>query len=261
MLSEYRISDDGKIIVFDKVANAIELLKMHEPPEGYYVAFSGGKDSVVMLDLVKRSGVKYDAHYNVTTVDPPELVQFIKKEHPEVERHLPEKTMWQLIIEMQFPPLRRQRWCCRYLKERGGAGRVVVTGVRAQESQKRAGRRMVEACYLDSSRIFMHPILHWLDEEVWQYIKNNSMPYCTLYDEGWKRLGCVCCPNAENTMKLQAKRWPKIANAYRRACVKAHDAAIAQGKVRTFKDGNEMFEWWISGKCNKGDPDQGVLFE
>ena len=36
----------------DKVAAAIELLQKHEPPEGYYVAFSGGKDSVVILEVV-----------------------------------------------------------------------------------------------------------------------------------------------------------------------------------------------------------------
>ena len=52
---------------------SIQRLKDFEPKEGYYVAFSGGKDSVVLLDIVKRSGVKFDAHYNITGIDPPEL--------------------------------------------------------------------------------------------------------------------------------------------------------------------------------------------
>lgn len=67
----------------DKVKVAINRLKLHEPPEGYYVAFSGGKDSCVALDLCKRAGVKYDVHYSVTTVDPPELVYFIRKHYPD----------------------------------------------------------------------------------------------------------------------------------------------------------------------------------
>ena len=68
----------------DKVAIAIERFRTFEPADGYFLAFSGGKDSVVILDLAKRAGVKFDAHYHMTTVDPPELVHFIRK-HPEVQ--------------------------------------------------------------------------------------------------------------------------------------------------------------------------------
>jgi len=65
----------------NKVAQAIAKIRLHEPNEGYYVAFSGGKDSCVILDLVQRAGVKYDAHYNVMTVEPPELLKFIHDYH------------------------------------------------------------------------------------------------------------------------------------------------------------------------------------
>ena len=48
---------------YDKVQVAIMRLQQFQPPEGYYLAFSGGKDSVVLYDLAVKSGVKFDAHY------------------------------------------------------------------------------------------------------------------------------------------------------------------------------------------------------
>ena len=127
----------------DMVEIAIERLKMYEPPEGYYLAFSGGKDSVVVKALADMAGVKYDAHYNVTTVDPPELVTFVKQHHPDVifekarykdGSHI---TMWNLIVKKKIPPTRIMRYCCHELKEGGGEGRTVITGVRWAESVRR----------------------------------------------------------------------------------------------------------------------------
>ena len=57
---------------------AIKRIQMFEPPEGYYLAFSGGKDSVVIKYLADMANVKYDAHYNLTSIDHPKLVQFVK---------------------------------------------------------------------------------------------------------------------------------------------------------------------------------------
>lgn len=128
----------------EKVRKSIERLKAFEPPEGYYLAFSGGKDSVVCKALCDLAGVKYDAHYTVTSVDPPELVQYIRDKHPDVSREIPRDTegkpitMWTLIPRHLMPPTRVFRYCCSHLKEPGGNGRMVVTGVRWSESSKRA---------------------------------------------------------------------------------------------------------------------------
>lgn len=131
----------------DKVEIAIERLQTYEPEEGYYLAFSGGKDSVVIKALADMAGVKYDAHYSVTGIDPPELVRFIKDYHKNVEFDIPydkdgnRKTMWSLIPQRLMPPTRLVRYCCQELKERGGEGRFVVTGVRWAESVKRKNNR------------------------------------------------------------------------------------------------------------------------
>ena len=258
MLQEYRISNEGKIITFDKVANAIELLKMHEPPEGYYVAFSGGKDSIVMLDLIRKSGVKHESFYNCTTVDPPELVSFIKKEYPDIGWNMPKMSMWQLILHKGFPPTRVCRYCCSILKESGGAGRLVVTGVRRAESSKRAGRRSVEHCS-KKNMVTINPIVDWQDEDVWQYIKDNNMAYCLLYDEGFRRLGCIMCPLAgKEGMLKEAKRWPKHYNAY----LRVFNKMIANGgeTYERWETGQDVMDWWIYNPP-KGDNDQCVLFE
>ena len=127
----------------EKERKAIERLKAFEPPEGYYLAFSGGKDSVVCKALLDAAGVKYDATYRVTSVDPPELVRFIKEKHADVKREVPRDkdgkaiTMWNLIPRKLMPPTRTMRYCCEHLKESGGDGRMTVTGVRWAESANR----------------------------------------------------------------------------------------------------------------------------
>lgn len=135
-----------------KVEVAIDRMKTFEPPEGYYLAFSGGKDSVVIKALADMAGVKYDAHYSVTSVDPPELVRFIRtfddvkfdfprwKSDNEFHKAGDVITMWRLISEKTMPPTRIVRYCCEKLKEHQGEGRFTITGVRKAESVKRKSR-------------------------------------------------------------------------------------------------------------------------
>lgn len=133
----------------DKVQTAIERLQNLQlvfpkiKEEGYFLAFSGGKDSVVIKALADMAGVKYDAHYQLTSVDPPELVRFIKEKHPDVIIDIPrykdgtQVTMWNLIPRKHFPPTKLVRYCCQTLKEQSGKGRIIVTGVRWAESTNR----------------------------------------------------------------------------------------------------------------------------
>jgi phosphoadenosine phosphosulfate reductase len=238
----------------DKVKTAIARLRLHEPPEGYYVAFSGGKDSCVVLDLVRKAGVKFDVHYHVTTVDPPELVQFIKKYYPEAwgGRTHPAKTMWELIPLKRMPPTRLSRYCCQYLKEGNGNDRFVVTGIRHQESSKRAKRKITEKCHQHNQKRFIHPIIEWSEDEVWEYIYSNDIPYCKLYDEGFKRLGCIMCPYGGTKHQLvEAERWPKYRALYIKAFENMLKVREEKGlKTDTWTDGESVMRWWL-GQDNK----------
>lgn len=237
-------------------------------PDGYWVAFSGGKDSIVMLDLVRKAGVKHTAHFNVTTVDPPELMAYIREHYADVKRELPRITMWQLIRKKMMPPTRKVRYCCEELKERGGRDRFIVTGIRWAESSRRSKRRMTEVCFRDRRKRYLHPIIEWTDKDVWQYIRENKLPYCRLYDEGFTRIGCVGCPMSGEARRKEFERWPKFEAAYRRAfdraarsnLVRRGDRVLTEGT--RWNDGTEMFNWWMNeNRTKQEDSDQGILFE
>lgn len=110
----------------EKIKQSLMLIQEYEEkalqmsPEGYYVAFSGGKDSVVMERLFRMSGVKYQTWYNNVTIDPPELVKFIKKEYPQTKWNNPAMHLMEMMkYKSCGPPTRIVRWCCEIYKEQG----------------------------------------------------------------------------------------------------------------------------------------------
>lgn len=246
-----QLNFDGKT----GVDTAIERLQEWEPPRGYWVGYSGGKDSELTLDLVKRAGVKFDAHYSVTGIDPPELVHHIKNYHPEVEFHLTRPSFWSVLPKRGIPQ-RKGRWCCEMLKESCGENRVIVTGVRWAESpRRRSTRKVVEECYRDSTKIYVNPIIGWEDYQVWDYIKKNNLPYCSLYDEGWERLGCVMCPMvSSDKAKREMERWPKIANLWKRGIYKYWEKGTEGTKK--FETPEALWQWFISRKGHGKNEDQ-----
>ena len=266
----------------DKVQIAIDTYRAFEPKEGFYIAYSGGKDSDVILELAKMAGVKFDAHYSVTSVDFPEVVRFIKSEHPEVSRDLPRDengdivTMWNLIPKKLMPPTRVARYCCEMLKESSGIGRVTVTGVRWSESTKRKNnqhliivnsnskkkkivfndendesRRVVEQCYRTKKTLF-NPIISWTDDDVWEFHKKYCVSYCKKYDEGYERLGCIGCPLSSNAEK-ELNENPK----YKQAYIRAFDRMLLEreklGKKTKWKTGEEVMDWWLHGGRESGE--------
>jgi phosphoadenosine phosphosulfate reductase len=271
----------------DKVQIAIDRIRQFEPLDGYYGAFSGGKDSECIKRLTKLAGVKVDWHYNPTGIDPPEVVYHIRDNHPDVIFEKRKATMWDLIVERQMPPTRIVRYCCEVLKEGGGVGRFVITGVRWAESVKRKNnrgivevlnsrkdkkislnndndesRRMLETCISKGKRI-LNPIVDWSDEEVWEFIRTQNIKYCSLYDEGFHRLGCIGCPMARRGGRLKEfARWPKFYDAYMRAfdrMVKANIERKGREAV-IWKTAQDVMDWWLY-EMPKEDPDQLKLID
>lgn len=133
-----------------KEQRAIEVLKGFEPSdEPYHLCYSGGKDSDCIRILAELAGVKHDIVHNLTTVDAPETLQYIKsipniiinKARYNLDGKIVKagdhKTMWNLLPEKMSPPTRISRYCCAELKEQGGKGRLKITGVRKAESRNR----------------------------------------------------------------------------------------------------------------------------
>lgn len=265
--------------VRDKVKIAIDRLQAFEPPEGYYLAFSGGKDSQCIYHLAEEAGVKFDAHYNITGIDPPELVYFIRNNYPDVQMDMYSKSMWRLI-EKLGPPMRQKRFCCLELKEHGGEGRICITGVRWAESTNRKkrkpmeivtknkedkklfndndeGRRMFENCMQKGKRV-INPIIDWKDCDVWEYLNTRGIPHCTKYDEGEKRIGCIGCPSGDTKGLVDDfEKYPKFKKLY----IKAFEKHLAYRKKRglninpNWETAEDVFNWWVYGtvkqkQCN-----------
>jgi len=264
-------------VTHDKVQRAIDRLRAFEPPEGYYVAFSGGKDSQCIYHLCKQAGVKFDAHYNVTSVDPPELVRFIREQYPDVSRDIPHDkngkpmTMWSLIVQRGVPPTWTARYCCKELKESEGKGRLTVTGVRWAESVRRAKkqgvvkefdgltlnddnsetRRHVEQCYR-TRKTLINPIVDWSTEDVWEYLNDVvKVPHCSLYDDGFSRLGCIGCPmGGHRKQRENFARWPAYRDNYMRAFARMVESLPLERR-RNFTSAQAVMDWWLQEKVEK----------
>lgn len=266
-----------------KLKHSIELLKKTEAlalryyDKGFYLAFSGGKDSQALFHVAKLAGVKFEAHYVLTTVDPPELVRFIRKKYPDVVVDLPTDSFARLCIKKKMLPMRMIRFCCAVLKETKGANTVTLTGVRREESVQRSKRNEAEIvtsnkkdkftgtleqfdqftrskevegvqCVKGKDKIVINPIIEWTEQDVWHFLNNVvKVEHCELYNKGWKRIGCLFCPMASNKeLARMEKEYPK----YKAMLIRTISRLRKNGYMNKYPDltDEEVFRWWVSKK-------------
>ena len=254
---DVRAEQQGSFDYEKSVRVATWLLRDFGARDGADGAFSGGKDSCVIKHLADAAGLRdLPWVYSVTTIDPPELVRFIRERHADVVWRRPPVRFFRLL-ETYGPPSRKYRWCCRLLKESftPPAGGVLFTGVRAAESPRRAALCKQIMFHRGKKYPIVSPIFDWSTADVWRYIHENNVPYCGLYDEGFARLGCVGCPMAHRR-RSEIARWPHIGRQWRAAMEVwwRTNGSLAGGRLaRTFDSFDGLWEWYWS---NEALPDE-----
>lgn len=251
------------------------------------LAHSGGKDSQLCLDLLLRSGQPFEVEHNLTTADAPETIYHVREVFAGLERegvtcrlNYPmykgeRTTMWDLIPQKGIPPTRMQRYCCAVCKEGNGKGRMVMTGVRWDESIRRKNTRgiyenytahtsrdkivlmndnaenrdILEQCRM-KAKLLVNPVVDWSTREVWQYLHEHKVPMNPLYFRGFQRVGCLGCPMAGKKRWTEFRLYPTFERAYRRAFAKMLEVRRAKRPhaPTNWKTADDVFHWWMEDR-------------
>lgn len=213
---------------------------------------------------------------NLTSVDPPEVIRFVRKHYPEVELIKPKDSIYHVAERKQLLPTKKVRWCCEEYKEHAGAGKVTLIGIRRQESNRRKKRNEVEidsrkysgtldgldeyrkanginitnateettiGCISGKESLLISPIINWTERDVWKFLNDVvRVPHCELYDQGFHRIGCIGCPMSSPRQKrIENERWPHVKRNWIKAII-----AIRHGGVflKIPTNGNPVVRYW-----------------
>lgn len=232
-----------------KIDSAIKLLRAYDnPDEPIEIAYSGGKDSDVILQLAKEAGINFRAIYKNTSIDPPGTIKHAEQMGVEIVR--PRQTFAQLIAKKGLPN-RKRRFCCEVLKEYKILDRC-VQGIRKDESPKRAARYSEpSACRIYGKNKHVEqvlPILEWNTLDVAEFLMDRKIECAPMYyDENGqfhpeRRLGCIGCPLAAKNHRLSEFRtYPGMVKLYINACKRFFETHPNSKSVRENKNVYEYF--------------------
>lgn len=216
--------------VEEKLHLAISLMRSVNAVRNYTMAFSGGKDSVVMELLAIEAGIAVPKVYNCTTIDPEGTISFCQKHGCKISRN---KETFLDLVQRKGMPTMFKRHCCKELKERYIADYLFV-GIRRSESVKRTKRY---TCFEDSyqysknvvsSRFF--PLLFFNDEDISYVVNKYSLEMHPLYYDYRhnfcveRRLGCIGCPLQSDRGRMDYLKYPKLLKQVIERTVRFHEA-------------------------------------
>ncbi|MBE0522878.1 MAG: phosphoadenosine phosphosulfate reductase family protein [Methanosarcinales archaeon] len=171
-----------------------------------YVSFSGGKDSLAVLDLTMSALKKPPRAYFINTgLEFPETVEYARKfciENNIKLEELDARDAFEQNLPDFGPPAKDYRWCCKVCKlspatqVAGGGNFLTIDGKRKFESFSRARIPPKEENPFVPGQVNIYPIKDWRAIEVWLYIYWRGLEYNPLYDQGFERIGCWLCPAA-----------------------------------------------------------------
>lgn len=236
----------------------------------FYVAFSGGKDSVVALDLVQRALPHncFKVLFGDTGMEFPDTYETVEKikqicaeekiEFLQAKSKLKPENTWQIF----GPPAVTIRWCCsvhkttpqimqlREVLQKPDFTGMAFTGVRGDESLSRSEYDAISYGGKHSGQYSCHPILEWNTAELFLYIYENGLTFNNAYKKGNTRAGCLVCPMSQGKHDyMKYKNYPDDADLFINKIITTsgknfskenYDRFVEQGYWRTRKSGREL---------------------
>lgn len=215
----------GKTLIEDlESKTAQEILKWAQEKyrDKVALASSFGAEDVVLIDML----VKVDSTARIFTIDtgrlPQEtydLMDRIKEKYKiKFEVYFPDtKSVEELVSEHEFNlfynSAELRRLCCHVRKVEPLTRALKnldawICGLRREQSVTRTEIKKVEVDHAHNSIIKINPLAGWTERQVWDYIKENNVPYNALYDKGYSSIGCAPCTRAKKPVEgIRAGRW------------------------------------------------------
>ena len=264
-----RLSGDLDVMINESLDVIRDTIKKYNTSEMYALT-STGKDSAVVVDLVKKIKPDIKIMFNNTSMDVADTYKIVNS-HPEWIKTNPEKGFYVWSKEIDFIPTRFSRACCRifkeepsikYFKKQNIDNLMLFMGVRNDESNARSGRQFIEhnPKWTNPNWFSCLPIRKWSELDVWLYILREGLEINPKYKKGYNRAGCsIVCPYTSKTLWVLDKYWfPKLYERWHERLIKSFISQRRWARMNCTID--EYHSCWNGGLVRE-EPTEEVIQE